>query len=74
MQFQDITRQRIEHVIDPLQKLKADSEIVLSRLKNVDETLHDRIEVQSTSWLEKMYTMESERAVMKSTLHAQEGK
>ncbi len=46
MQFQDITRQRIEHVIEPLLKLKAD--------------------------IEELYTMESERNVLKNTLSAKE--
>lgn len=61
MQFQDITRQKIEHVIEPLQSLRSESMELLGRLETgclSDST--DRSESDMT-WLKDMYTMESER-------------
>ncbi len=74
MQFQDITRQRIEHVIDPLLKFKQESEELRQRLQAVNERMHAQTIERRTEWLEKMYTMESERTVMKNTLFAAQGK
>jgi len=70
MQFQDITRQRIEHVIEPLLKFKQESEEILRRINSMSEKVHAQSEGLAASWLEKMYTMESERAVMKNALLA----
>ena len=66
MQFQDITRQRIEHVVEPLLQLKAESEQILAKLRDASVTHHRA----NASWIEKLYTMESERAVMNKTLLA----
>ncbi len=68
MQFQDITRQKIEHVIEPLQALKAESEILLRKFG--EPCAGHSVETAGTgmAWLENMYTMESERQVMKHTL------
>lgn len=74
MQFQDITRQRIEHVIEPLNKFKQESEAVLQRIHSMSDTIHKQLDENAVTWLEKMYTMESERAVMKNTLLAANGK
>ena len=69
MQFQDITRQRIEHVIEPLLDFKMELEEMLQSASSIDSKIHEfgsdnnRIE-----WLEKMYTMESERKVLKDIL------
>ena len=66
MQFQDITRQRIEHVIEPLQALKTELTETAQRMgvgiasKSVVST--------DLSRLEKMYTMESERQVLRESL------
>jgi methyl-accepting chemotaxis protein len=64
MQFQDITRQRIEHVIEPLEQLK----------KEIEGFCWDMSDLKGkgggTEWLEKMYTMESERKVMRTTFEA----
>lgn len=68
MQFQDITRQRIEHVIEPLFKLKAEMEDIIRKTKNISEKIHEWEVNSDASWLEKMYTMESERKVMENTL------
>jgi len=63
LQFQDITRQKLEHVYEPL-------EVIQSSLQNVDHEdqaghgIQNTIEALQT--LEKNYTMESERLVMKS--------
>ncbi len=60
MQFQDITRQRIEHVIDPLLQLK-------SGLENMALNAGGPGSGNGRS-LEEMYTMESERKILKETL------
>lgn len=62
MQFQDITRQRIEHVIEPLEQLKKEIGAICEDMQSLTG------KGSSTEWLEKMYTMESERKVMKATL------
>ncbi len=70
MQFQDITRQRIEHVIEPLQSFKEEIDGILGRISEMSEKAR-RLEggmTETADWLEEMYTMESERLVMKNTL------
>jgi methyl-accepting chemotaxis protein len=74
MQFQDITRQRIEHVIEPLLKIKEESESLLQQITSMSETMHHQSNELAASWFDKMYTMESEREVMKQTLLAATGK
>ena len=70
MQFQDITRQRIEHVIVPLGSLKAELEETAMNLLNSGP--HFQISNDNGNanedWLDKMYTMESERKAMKAAL------
>ena len=68
MQFQDITRQRIEHVIEPLLSLKNEMEekmqtIRMSDMKEGEYTGSDRF-----MQLKDTYTMESERKVLESTM------
>jgi len=68
MQFQDITRQRIEHVIGPLQDLhtrwqRCAAEPNPARAGNPDGDAGRGMER-----LEDIYTMESERRVMRDTL------
>ncbi len=63
LQFQDITRQRIEHVITPLEDMKSEMEMLLNAdKKNLKEinTIEKRLEN-----LAKQYTMEKERATLK---------
>ena len=67
MQFQDITRQRIEHVIEPLLAFKTDFEAITQKTEHI----HDGILSGGngdTELLEKIYTMDSERKVMQQTL------
>lgn len=72
MQFQDITRQKIEHVIEPLQALKSESMELLGRLEN--GCLSDSADSSENgmTWLADMYTMESERETMKQALSKNE--
>jgi methyl-accepting chemotaxis protein len=66
MQFQDITRQRIEHVIEPLQSLKTELAETAQRMGvgAVDTPAGSA----DLSRLEKIYTMESERQVLRESL------
>jgi methyl-accepting chemotaxis protein len=67
MQFQDITRQRIEHVIEPLMSFKAELEDITQKATSMSEKIHEWEGDGSTEWLKKIYTMESEREVMRKT-------
>jgi methyl-accepting chemotaxis protein len=68
MQFQDITRQRIEHVIEPLVSFKAELEDITQKARSMSEKIHEWEGNGSAEWLEKIYTMESEREVMRKTM------
>lgn len=68
MQFQDITRQRIEHVIEPLLKFKEEMEKIVQDEMSMDRKMREWEESSSPAWLEKMYTMESERQVLKKAM------
>lgn len=68
MQFQDITRQKIEHVIEPLQTLKTESEEMLRMLADPSGGGRGGTSRDGMEWLENMYTMESERDIMKQAL------
>jgi methyl-accepting chemotaxis protein len=68
MQFQDITRQRIEHVIEPLLSLKSEMEDIVSRASNMSKKIHEWESSGSAECLKKIYTMESEREVMRKAL------
>ncbi len=68
MQFQDMTRQRIEHVIEPLHAIKTECEEMALNLLNPAAATGNKGSKDDMSWLEEMYTMESERQVMKETL------
>lgn len=68
MQFQDITRQRIEHVIDPLMSFKAEFEDMTLKTDEMNKKMHSIEESRSAEWLENMYTMESERKVIQKVL------
>jgi len=71
MQFQDITRQRIEHVIGPLQAFKSELEEMVKSTDIMDKKIHET-DSSGGKWLEEMYTMESERKVLKETLSMKE--
>jgi methyl-accepting chemotaxis protein len=68
MQFQDITRQRIEHVIEPLQAFKDEFEEMARKLEGLNDVIIEESPGNRLSWLESMYTMESERKLMHKTL------
>ncbi|MBN2654064.1 MAG: hypothetical protein JXR79_03000 [Nitrospirae bacterium] len=68
MQFQDITRQRIEHVIEPLMSFKTEFEDMTLRADEMSKKMHLIEESGSAAWLEKMYTMDSERKVIQKIL------
>jgi len=66
MQYQDINRQRIEHVIEPLDMIGADMESIRSSLNGFsgDEL---RVNVSNIEhYIQELYTMESEREVHSS--------
>jgi len=68
MQFQDITKQRIEHVVNALLKFRADSEEIVKKAAAVCLLPSDRVVNKSASWLRETYTMEAERSVMNTAL------
>jgi methyl-accepting chemotaxis protein len=67
MQFQDITRQRIEHVVEPLLAFKLELEKMARNTTTLGEKIHELDSTGINHWLENMYTMESERAVLNNT-------
>ncbi len=74
MQFQDITRQRIEHVIEPLLDFQLELENILQNTQSMGNKIHEfKANGNKSEWLEKMYTMESERKVMRETLLKPDG-
>jgi methyl-accepting chemotaxis protein len=66
MQYQDINRQRIEHVIEPLNLISSDLMVLTSamNLSANDFNLPNLTEL--SSHLQGMYTMETERSVFKN--------
>ncbi|MHC1697964.1 MAG: methyl-accepting chemotaxis protein [Geobacteraceae bacterium] len=72
MQFQDITRQKIEHVIEPLRNISGNGEKIMVQLKGEATEMNDSDLSSNINWMEDMYTMESERQVMKKTLASSE--
>ncbi|MBI5632647.1 MAG: hypothetical protein HZA15_04140 [Nitrospirae bacterium] len=68
MQFQDITRQRIEHVIEPLSAVRAEIKELCGSLGNMHGRLDDNERTsEKGAVIEQLYTMESERRVMRET-------
>lgn len=66
MQYQDINRQRIEHVMEPLEMMKADLTAIADALR---QYRGDGINIDTAKLkehLQKIYTMESERDVFNS--------
>jgi methyl-accepting chemotaxis protein len=68
MQFQDITRQRIEHVMTPLLAFRDEFQEFGQKTMAMSAKLHDWSAGGGSGWLEDMYTMESERKLMRETL------
>jgi|GEM_PF-479768 len=71
MQFQDITRQRIEHVIEPLNVFRGELEEICMRTQFMTDGIHS-LETGGIQpgWLENLYTMESERKTMQEAIGA----
>jgi len=61
MQFQDITRQRIEHVMEPLEVIKREFVEALGSIRNISEQIQEWETRDLLTSLEGIYTMESER-------------
>lgn len=68
MQFQDMARQRIEHVIEPLLRLKSELEEMSQKERIIDKKIHEWEGNSSLAELERMYTMESERETARKAL------
>ena len=68
MQFQDITRQRIEHVITPLEKFMSEYAEMIGKAEDMKTKINEWDSNGKSKWLEEMYTMESERQIMKEAL------
>ncbi|MCD8554472.1 methyl-accepting chemotaxis protein [Seleniivibrio sp.] len=66
MQYQDINRQRIEHVIDPLGIMKCDIDTISGGLKDISGIGKGLNVRELTDHLNSIYTMESERDLMKN--------
>lgn len=67
LQFQDATRQRIEHVIEPLTRLEADM-LKIARGRGEGESGEElEVSVKDIGGLAKIYTMESERKMLNSS-------
>jgi methyl-accepting chemotaxis protein len=69
MQFQDITRQRIEHVVNPLMSFKQELESAIARVEGLENKIQEWDADASYSWLEDVYTMQSEREVHRSAIN-----
>jgi methyl-accepting chemotaxis protein len=65
IQFQDITRQRIEHVITPLEMLNSDVTETIDKLIKKELNFSQTAVNPLTDSLMKQYTMESEREILK---------
>ncbi|NIR25733.1 MAG: hypothetical protein GWN77_01935, partial [Gammaproteobacteria bacterium] len=68
MQFQDITRQRVEHVVDPLLAFKDELENAMGRIRNLGRKVQDWDSESGYTWLEELYTMQSERDVLRGAM------
>ncbi|HMA66048.1 MAG: methyl-accepting chemotaxis protein [Fibrobacterota bacterium] len=64
IQFQDITRQRIEHVITPLSTIQTDIIGIIDKLINKELSSTTEVSTTSRDELLKQYTMESEREIL----------
>jgi methyl-accepting chemotaxis protein len=68
MQFQDITKQRIEHVTGPLMTLRDDMGMMARTLQNTSALCGEWEKKGDAQWLEDLYTMQAERDVLRDTL------
>ncbi len=65
MQYQDINRQRLEHVMEPLEIMRDDLSTVASGLKDISKVSFSVDVNELAEHMKKIYTMESERDIMK---------
>ncbi len=72
MQFQDITRQRLEHVVEPLTMFKEELENAVRMAREMGEAIETLDVEKGIDWLEKHYTMESERKVLEAAFSGKE--
>ena len=63
MQFQDINRQRIEHVMEPLEIMQSDLKRIAESLGQVKDYSYDLDTQDINAYMNDIYTMESERKV-----------
>jgi methyl-accepting chemotaxis protein len=68
MQFQDITRQKIEHVTGPLMDFKKEMDRVVRNARDISDIVTGLETGKSKDWLIKHYTMDSERKILEDTL------
>jgi methyl-accepting chemotaxis protein len=73
MQFQDITRQRIEHVIEPLRKFRQELDEIILKTRQMCDSIHTQEARPGGEWLSELYTMESERECLRETLSLEKG-
>jgi methyl-accepting chemotaxis protein len=73
IQFQDITRQRIEHVMEPLEDFAADLTSIAERLRNAD-TEDFLIKKNQAAMLKEKYTMEQEKEILEAAYNDAEEK
>ncbi len=71
IQFQDITRQRIEHVIEPLNDFSQEIDSLIQEMEE-SRTAEKFVEKDHRFWLESQYTMASEKEVLEKTLNNDE--
>lgn len=67
LQFQDITRQKMEHVIGPLKQFNERLSTLFNEVKGIKDMISVE-ESKSIEWLSKIYTMESERITLSEAL------
>ncbi|NOZ68938.1 MAG: hypothetical protein GXP46_06780 [Deferribacteres bacterium] len=73
MQFQDITRQRIEHVIEPLLAFRSELEDMIKNTTDMGRKIQQGERNAVSGLLEDMYTMEAERRVFRETIENEAG-
>lgn len=72
MQFQDITRQKIEHVTGPILDFKSEIDKVVRNTKGISDLVVGLESGMGSDWLMKHYTMDSEREILEDTLKHEE--
>ena len=70
IQFQDISRQRIEHVIEPLGEFASNLAGIAERLQNAD-TEDFLIKKNQAAMLKERYTMQDEKEILESTYNTE---